>query len=60
MTKLTRTCELNEKGQRALRWEKRTGHVVGESRNKKCWWVVWDGQKTRSSYHKSFITVIDS
>lgn len=51
-------CELNEEGQRALKWERRTGQIVGESRDKKCWWVIWDDQKTRNSFHKDFIKVI--
>lgn len=51
-------CELNERGQQALGWGPRQGHIVGESRNKKCWWVIWNGQKTRSSFSKDFILVI--
>lgn len=51
-------CELNKAGREWLGRElPRLGRVVGESRDKKCWAVVWDGLKTRSNYHKDFIAV---
>lgn len=33
------------------------GHVIGESRDKTCWWVSWDGH-TPQSYAKVFIELI--
>lgn len=36
------------------------GTIVGESRDKKCWWVTWDmhSAKTRYCYHKDFIEIL--
>ncbi len=33
----------------------REGIIVGESRDGKQWWVIWDGIKARYSYDKSYI-----
>lgn len=60
----TKGCQLTESGVKALCSSK--GHrskmhkdirglVVGESRDKKCWSVLWDRHKTILSIHKSFI-----
>lgn len=35
----------------------RPARIVGESRDKRCWWIVFldrGSQKTRYAYHKSF------
>lgn len=36
----------------------REGVIVGESNNKSCWRVKWNGIKYVSSYHKTFIKKI--
>jgi len=33
----------------------REGTVVGESRDRHCLIIVWDGTKTTVSYHKDFL-----
>jgi len=43
----------NHKSGRTL--PKTTGRVIGESRDKKCWTVIWEGHKSLGSYHKDFI-----
>ena len=55
-----RRCALSREGVEWLKnqWSlrnKTTGRIVGESRDKQNWWVQWDGDKAKSSYHKSFI-----
>lgn len=35
------------------------GRIVGESRNKKCWIVLWDGFKNAEPFDKSFIMPLD-
>lgn len=34
--------------------DKRTGVIVGESRDKRYWYVLRDGEKYRKGYHKKF------
>ena len=33
------------------------GKIVGESRDKECWIIIWDGQSSRNAYSKDFIYV---
>lgn len=54
------SCELSQKGKqtfRDARTNNRKGIIVGESRDKSCWRVRWDGNKTNYAYHKDFITL---
>ena len=37
---------------------KESGRIVGESRDKKEWLVVWDGIKTSYRYYKEYIKII--
>ena len=55
-----RRCALSREGMEWLKsaWslkKKTTGRIVGESRDRQNWWVQWDGDKGKQSYHKSFI-----
>lgn len=34
------------------------GIIVGESRDKQCWWVQWVGISSKYSYYKEFIKII--
>ena len=49
-----RYCKFTEKGIRTFDKQK-IGEFWGESRDKKCWRVLWKGRKTIIGYHKSFI-----
>ena len=35
----------------------RRGYIVGESRNGKCWIILWDYLKQKQKIHKSFIYI---
>lgn len=47
-------CEFSKHGIKSFNGN-RKGKVVGESRNKKNWRVVWNNNKEATAYHKSFI-----
>ena len=52
-------CSLSREGldifSKQKNWKNRQGWIVGESQDKKCWRVQWDGQKSIQALHKSFI-----
>jgi hypothetical protein len=55
-----RRCALSHEGVEQFKYMRRseeitTGRIVGESRNKECWTVLWDGRRSTGSYAKSFI-----
>lgn len=37
----------------------RLGRIVGETKDKICWKVLWDGTKTIQAYHKNFIDIVE-
>lgn len=37
----------------------RIGQVVGESRDKECWYVIWDNTRTRDCLHKSHVFAVN-
>jgi hypothetical protein len=47
---------LNEEGVRHTGVKERTGVIVGESRDKTCWRVLWDGNIYPQVFHKSFLS----
>lgn len=49
-----RRFELADERKR-LPGKSRAGLIVGESADHSCWWIVFDGTRTRVCYHKSFI-----
>lgn len=36
----------------------RLGTIVGESRDKRCWKVIWDGTKSRRDAYKDSIEIV--
>lgn len=50
-------CKFSDYGKGQLRpyYPERKGFIVGESRDQSCWIVQWDGNRTSSNFHKSFI-----
>jgi len=48
-------CELSKEGVATFK-KQRQGFIIGESRDKKCWWVCWDGNTSSYCYWKGFIT----
>lgn len=58
-----RRCQVSEQGIDEgveSSYVRRNGEVVGESRDKTCWLVRWDGNslKSRTAYHKDFIQIL--
>lgn len=49
-------CEFSEEGLKTFKKE-RHGVIIGESKNKLCYWVQWRGSNYRNNYHKSFIKI---
>lgn len=49
-------CWYSRRGLNQLRVEQREGLIVGESRDKRCFTVVWDRTKTRQKIAKSLIS----
>lgn len=47
-------CEFSKEGVGTFN-KQRTGYIIGESKDKTCWLVLWNGQKTPHRLHKSFI-----
>lgn len=52
-------CQISEEGLR-LKYDQRQGVIVGESRDRRCWWIKWNGLKTVYSYYKGYIEIIES
>jgi hypothetical protein len=52
--KMRKPCQLTPYGLEVFEKQRR-GLIVGESRNKECWWVKWNGNKLPTSYAKEFI-----
>lgn len=44
--------------QRYRKGSQRHGVITGESRDGTCWQIIWDGSKTPTSIHKSFVETI--
>ena len=54
-----RWCKFNKQAMEIGRFiQKQNMRIVGESRDKKCWWIIWDGVKTRYSFTKDYIKEI--
>lgn len=57
-------CQLSVEGERAFKADYRrvNGHIVGESRDKRCWRVTWNNKLKVNGvggiYAKRFITII--
>lgn len=53
-------CTYSVEGQNELqkRNQNRKGYIVGHSRNPNIILILWDGRKTKESYHTDFIQVI--
>lgn len=56
---MKKRCEFSEEGRREFRNPDRKGTILGESVDRTCWRLCWDGQKAPGNYHKSFITVLE-
>lgn len=56
-------CKYSEEGRKEISRSPhldRLGTIVGESYDKTCWRVHWDGRKAAGdSIHKSYITVLE-
>jgi hypothetical protein len=52
-------CKFSDEGREAFTKKDREGMVIGESRDGTCWQIKWDDVKTPSSYHKSYITILE-
>ena len=39
-------------------FKQKEGVITGESKDGRCWKILFDGRKCKSSYHKSFVAVI--
>ncbi len=54
-------CILSDKALENLqsRFPNRVGTIAGESRDGRCYGVIWAGTKTRHTYHKSFIHIME-
>jgi hypothetical protein len=37
---------------------RKVGTIVTESSDGQCWRILWDGNKSSSSFHKSFVVVL--
>lgn len=56
-------CRMSKEGREELSRSVRKdseGVIVGESKNGKCFKVLWEDNKTPHSYHKDFIEIITS
>lgn len=51
--------ELSKEGEEMV-GRKRTGIIVGESTDGQAWWIVFDGLRSRSSFHKDFICLLET
>lgn len=40
--------------------KERFGYVVGETRDRKCWYVLWDNAKMPITLHKTHILLVNS
>lgn len=52
-------CKLSDEGRAEFTKNDRQGEIVGESNDRECWRLRWDGAKAIQSYHKSYITVLE-
>ena len=55
---ITKRCSFSREGLDTF-GKNRIGKIVGESRDKTCWLVIWEGQNSKQAFHKSFIYVED-
>jgi hypothetical protein len=50
---------VSKKGCKHLGWPEMDGKIVGESPDRSCWIVQFEGFKRPRSVHKSFVDVIE-
>jgi hypothetical protein len=54
-------CRLSDEYKKFMPNSKRanlTGMIVGETKDGKCWKILWPGTKTPSTTHKSFVNLL--